>query len=207
MGIDYRELFASCGEGVVIEADVYIEQPERFRVGDNVRLGRGFYVQDAPTVTLGSNVEIYPGCFVQGTGELTVADTVQLFPHMYVSTGGDTGFTRIGTHSHFAAGCAIYGSGGLTVGAYCNVAAHVVLATIEHDPARADGPMATTVRQGPITLEDDVWLGANATVTPGTTIARGCVVGANAVVTRDTEPYGIYLGVPARRARDRPRPT
>lgn len=203
MSVDYRELFQQCGDGVVIEAEVHIEHPELFRVGDNVRLGRGFYARDAPTVTLGSNVEVYPGCFVQGTGELTVADDVEFFPHTVISTGGDAGFTRIDIRSHFAAGCALYGSGGLTVGAYCNVAAHVVLATIEHDPTRGDGPMAWTVRKAPIVLEDDVWLGANASVPPGTTIARGCVIGAGAVVTHDTEPYGIYVGVPARRIRDR----
>jgi len=35
------------------------------------------------------------------------------------------------------------------------------------------------------------------------TIARGCIVGANAVVNRSTEPFGLYCGVPARRVRDR----
>lgn len=32
----------------------------------------------------------------------------------------------------------------------------------------------------------------------GVTLADGCVIGAGAVVTRDTEPYGVYGGVPAR---------
>lgn len=30
------------------------------------------------------------------------------------------------------------------------------------------------------------------------TIAKGCVVGANAVVTKNTIPFGIYVGVPAK---------
>lgn len=203
MSVDYRQLFEHCGDGVVIEPNVYIEHPERFRVGDNVRIGRGFYAQGTTAVTLGSDVAIYPGCFLQGSGELTIADGVQLFPHTYISSGGEEGSTRIGPHTHFAVGCALYGSGGLTVGAYCNIAAHVVLATIEHDPAPGPDPMAKTVRRAPVVLEDDVWLGANVSVPPGTRIARGCVVGAGAVVTRDTEPHGVYLGVPARRVRDR----
>jgi acetyltransferase-like isoleucine patch superfamily enzyme len=43
------------------------------------------------------------------------------------------------------------------------------------------------------------------TVTANTIIAKGCIIGANAVVTHDTEPNGLYAGVPARRLRDRVR--
>jgi acetyltransferase-like isoleucine patch superfamily enzyme len=65
-------------------------------------------------------------------------------------------------------------------------------------------PMALTgEKRGPITLVEDVWIAANVTITANTTIARGCVIGANSVVTKDTEPMGVYVGVPARRLRDR----
>lgn len=50
----------------------------------------------------------------------------------------------------------------------------------------------------PVVIEDDVWLGANALVMPGVTVRRGAVVGAGAVVTKDVEPYGVAVGVPAR---------
>jgi acetyltransferase-like isoleucine patch superfamily enzyme len=54
-----------------------------------------------------------------------------------------------------------------------------------------------------VVLEDDVWLGAGVVVTPGVTIARGAVVGANAVVTKDVPEYEIWAGVPARRIGER----
>ena len=50
---------------------------------------------------------------------------------------------------------------------------------------------------GEIVIEDDVWIAANCTITPGTRIGHGAVVGAGAVVTRDVEPYAIVGGVPA----------
>lgn len=50
----------------------------------------------------------------------------------------------------------------------------------------------------PITIQDDVWLGAHVTVLPGVTVGRGAVVAAGAVVTRDVEPYTVVAGVPAR---------
>jgi acetyltransferase-like isoleucine patch superfamily enzyme len=61
----------------------------------------------------------------------------------------------------------------------------------------------TGARAAPITLGEDIWLGANVTIVPGVSVADGCVIGAGAVVTKDTQPMGVYMGVPARRVRDR----
>lgn len=204
---DYHRRFKSCGQNVTIAADVFIEHPEVMEVGDNARFMRGVHIEAAPEVCrLGADVTFYPYSYITGSPRrFIVGDTVAFHPHTYISLGhGPEAFLDIGHRSHFAAQCALYGGGGLTVGPFCNVAAHTVLSTVEHDPDTAGRPMCLGVnRKAPITLVEDVWLGANVTVTPGVTIAEGCVVGANAVVTRDTEPRGVYMGVPARRVRDR----
>lgn len=49
-----------------------------------------------------------------------------------------------------------------------------------------------------ITIEDDVWIGANVTLLKNAYISKGCVIGACSVVTKRTEPYGIYVGNPAK---------
>lgn len=54
-----------------------------------------------------------------------------------------------------------------------------------------------------VTIEKDVWIGSNVTILKGVTIAEGCVIGGGAVVTKSTEPYGIYVGVPAKYCRNR----
>ena len=46
-------------------------------------------------------------------------------------------------------------------------------------------------------IEDDCWLGYNVAIMPGVKIGKGSVIGANAVVTKDVEPYSIMAGVPA----------
>lgn len=56
---------------------------------------------------------------------------------------------------------------------------------------------------GDIVIGEDVWLCTNVVVLPGVSIGRGAVVGANSVVTRDCEPYGIYVGSPARKVGER----
>lgn len=204
--MDYRERFKSCGKDVVVEENVYIEHPELIEVGDGVRFDRGLYIQDTPVIRIGSNVRFYPNCFVQGSGRVTIDDHVDFFPGTYISTGDAKSFIEIGHHSHFAPMCVLYGWGGLTIGPYCNIAAHCVFATVGHDPVIREKPMALAPAcSGPITLVEDVWLGANVTITANVTIAKGCIVGANAVLTKSTEPFGLYVGVPARRLRDRKR--
>jgi acetyltransferase-like isoleucine patch superfamily enzyme len=55
----------------------------------------------------------------------------------------------------------------------------------------------------PVAIEDDCWLGINVVVMPGVTIGKGCVIGANAVVTKSLAPYSVAVGVPARVIRRR----
>ena len=54
----------------------------------------------------------------------------------------------------------------------------------------------------PIVIEDEVWLGAGAIISPGVTVGRGAVVAAGAVVTEDVAPATLVGGVPARLIRD-----
>jgi acetyltransferase-like isoleucine patch superfamily enzyme len=49
----------------------------------------------------------------------------------------------------------------------------------------------------PVIIEDDVWIGAKASILPGVTIGRGAVVSAHALVNRNVEPFTIVSGVPA----------
>ncbi len=206
---DLRKRFKSCGTDVSIAPDVTIEHPECIEVGDRVRLMHNVHWIGRPKVCrIGSDVTFYPGAFIQGDAErFIVGDRVTFYPGVYISLGeGPASCVEIGHHSHFAPRAVLYGWGGLRLGAYCNIAAHTVFATVGHDPRMQDRPMALVPGKiGPITLEEDIWVAANCTIAANTRIARGCVIGANSVVTRDTEPYGIYMGAPARRKRDRPR--
>ena len=49
-----------------------------------------------------------------------------------------------------------------------------------------------------VTIGDDVWIGANATILPGVTIGNGAVVAAGAVVTHDVECNTVVAGNPAK---------
>ena len=53
----------------------------------------------------------------------------------------------------------------------------------------------------PPIVEDEVSVGANATILPGVRLGRGCTVGAGAVVVRDVAPGTTVVGNPARPVR------
>lgn len=106
---------------------------------------------------------------------------------------------RIGRCSVIGGGCLLDGRYGLTIQDHVNISSGVVLLTAQHDhSSRVFAGIG-----GAIVVEDYVWLGIRSIVLPGVTIAKGCVVAAGAVVTKNTEPFGIYGGVPARRIGER----
>lgn len=55
----------------------------------------------------------------------------------------------------------------------------------------------------PIIVEDGVWIATRATVMGGVTLGSHSVIGASSLISKSTEPYKVYSGVPAVPVRDR----
>ncbi len=204
----YLKQFKRCGSNVRIHPSAYIEHPECIEVGDNVTIHAGFHLfGKLKSASIGSGVTFYPNCtFNKSCGHLRIDDHVEFYAGNFIEVGAsETSSIEIGHHSHFAPYGVLYGWGGLKIGAYCNIAAHVVMATVGHHDEIVDQPMALTgEKSGPITLGEDIWVAANVTLCANTTIARGCIIAANSVLTQDaTEPMSVYAGVPARFLRPR----
>lgn len=106
---------------------------------------------------------------------------------------------RIGTNFGVNSGTYINGVGGIDIGNYVLIGSNVTISSGEH-PINGHYPEIFTRPTIPkkITIEDDVWIGAGAVIMPGITLSKGTVVGANAVVTKNTVPYSVVAGVPAK---------
>lgn len=63
--------------------------------------------------------------------------------------------------------------------------------------AAGDGRARPPVATRPVVIEDDVWIGPNATILKGVTIGRGAVVEAGALVAHDVPAGARVLGNPA----------
>ncbi len=51
---------------------------------------------------------------------------------------------------------------------------------------------------GPIIIEDEVWIGFGATILSGVKIGKGAIIAAGSIVTKDVPPYAIMGGNPAK---------
>ena len=76
----------------------------------------------------------------------------------------------------------------------------VTISTVTH-PIDATRCRDRIAQAKPVTIGNDVWLGANVLVMPGVTIGDNVVVGAGAVVTHDIPSNSLAMDVPARVAR------
>lgn len=100
---------------------------------------------------------------------------------------------RVGSHSTIGDRAFLDGREGLRIGDNVNIGSAVSIYTREHDP---QSPWFEE-KGGPVCIEDYAWIASHAIVLPGTTVGRGSIVAAGAVVTKDVEEFTIVGGVPA----------
>lgn len=96
------------------------------------------------------------------------------------------------------ANCSIHGHlksrGRIYIGNGVELVEDVYVSTQSHN---VDSPCFESI-YAPVNIKDLAWLGPRSIVLPGVTIGNGSVIGAGAVVTKDTDSWGVFCGVPAR---------
>jgi acetyltransferase-like isoleucine patch superfamily enzyme len=87
----------------------------------------------------------------------------------------------------------------VTIGNHVNLAQGITVTALNHNFPDAEKRIDEQgVSTAPVTIEDDIWIGANATILPGVSIGQHSVVAAGAVVTKDVPPHSLVAGVPAK---------
>ena len=113
--------------------------------------------------------------------------------------GGPDCPVRFGDHVYINRGCTLQGmSAPLVLGNRVTLAIGVIIQT---DSGPNTSPLLQRhypIQAGPITIEDDVWLGNRVTIAPGVRIGCGSVVGAHTYVRKDVPPRVVVAGSPAR---------
>lgn len=84
----------------------------------------------------------------------------------------------------------VCGGGYVTLGEDCLIGPRCTIATPNH-ALDAATRLAGWEHASPVTIGDNVWFGANVTVTPGVTIGSNSIIGAGSVVTRDIPANSI----------------
>lgn len=100
-------------------------------------------------------------------------------------------YTRIGLNNTII--------GPVRIGDHVNLAQNVTVTGLNHNfqdvEKQIDEQGVSTL---PVTIEEDVWIGANTVILPGVSIGRHSVVAAGSVVSRSIPPYSVCAGTPAR---------
>lgn len=103
--------------------------------------------------------------------------------------------TYIGEYNNIRAA-----AGTIMIGNNCLISQHVTIVSSNHGLSRnfliRKQPWCSKVNT--VTIDDDVWIGANSVILPGVHLCTGAVVAAGSVVTKDVPAYGIVCGNPAR---------
>lgn len=100
----------------------------------------------------------------------------------------------LGNQSCIGAKAEIYNLGPVQIGERVTLAQYSYVCNGTHDLCDKRLPLMV----GNTIIGNDVFVGAKAIIMPGINIEEGCVLGAGAVLTKDTEPYGVYVGNPAK---------
>lgn len=185
-------------------------------LGQFVRAG---FLTKSPRSLLGSRVghavRADKGCRIIGsrlTGAVAMAEGV----NVYRATV--SGPVTIGRHSYLSGPRIdiVAHLNSITIGGFCSIARGVQIQEYNHvtsglttaflsrrvDSRRGFSPDEIDSK-GPVSIGNDVWIGANSTVVSGVSIGTGAVIAAGAVVTKDVPPYAVVAGNPARLLRYR----
>jgi acetyltransferase-like isoleucine patch superfamily enzyme len=131
---------------------------------------------------------------------MRIGSGVTFHGNTYVNAANPKGSLSIGDGSHFDQYCVLYAQGGLSIGAKCALAAGVAVytQTNQYKADEATPVVDQPVQYAPVSIGDDVWVGAHAVILPGVSIGDHAVVAAGAVVRNDVGRCEIVAGVPAR---------
>lgn len=121
---------------------------------------------------------------------------------------------HIGKNFFVNCNCTMMDYAPITIGDNVLIAPNVTITTVNHplDPVQRrvfdtkdsfhPGKKGNWEIIAPVTIGDDVWIGAGAIILPGVTVGSGSTIGAGSVVTHDIPPNVLAFGVPCRVVRE-----
>ncbi len=156
--------------------------------GDDVFVSSTVEIRRPHLVRIGSHVAIDTGFYC--TTEASIGDYIHIGPYVTVIGGAEGQFVLRNFN---------------TIGAGSRVLCATDSFLGEGIVGMGPPEFRDMVRHEPVIFEMFASVGTNVVIHPGVTLAEGSVVGSCSLVTKSTEPWTIYFGVPAKPVRLRPR--
>lgn len=154
---------------------------------------------------LGKNVKISDKASIYNCDQIEIGDNSRIDDFCVIS-----GRVVIGRYCHITPMCLVAGGGpGVYMSDFTTLAYGVKVFSQSDDysgETLTNSLIPTEYKKEifkPVHLYRHVIVGTNAVIFPGADIAEGCSIGAAATVLSPTKPWGIYVGNPAKRIKDR----
>ena len=154
---------------------------------------------------IGRNVKISDRAAIYNCDQIEIGDNSRIDDFCVVS-----GAIKIGRFVHIAPFCLVAGGEkGITLEDFSGLAYQVQVFSQSDDYSGRTLTNPTvpasykSEKKAAVSLGRHVIVGAGSIIFPGVTIAEGCSVGAMTLVNKSTQPWGIYVGNPARRVKER----
>lgn len=156
---------------------------------------------------LGANVKISDKASIYDAGSIELGDYARIDDFCIIS-----GRVSIGRYCHITPMCLVAGGvPGITLSDFCTLAYGVKVFSQSDDYSGATMVNSLVSKKykkelfAAVVLERQVIVGAGSVILPGVVIGEGCSIGALTLVNKSTAPWGIYVGSPARRLKERKR--
>lgn len=131
-------------------------------------------------------------------GATVAKDAMIVGPVSIVNARRDFSNLRIGSRTHIGSEVFFDLAERITVEDGATISMRAILIT-HFDAGRSALAERRPRQSGPVTIGNDAYIGAGATILHGVTIGQGAIVGAGAVVAKDVEP-GAVVVVPSPRS-------
>lgn len=151
------------------------------------------------------NPKIDPSCDIRGIERMRFGKNVVIQKDCWLNiafnhpTPGPMIIIEEGTN--IGRRCTLSAAHKIHIGRFVLLAPNVFIADTHHEYQNVDKPImhqGITTYSDQICVGDETWIGINAVIMGNVTIGKHCVIGANAVVTKDIPDYCVAVGNPAK---------
>lgn len=155
--------------------------------------------------SLGENVKISDKASIYNANEIEIGNNSRIDDFCIIS-----GNIKIGSYCHVTPMCLLAGGEkGIELNDFCTLAYGVKIFS-QSDDYSGETMVNSLIskkfkneQKEKVTLERQVIVGAGSMIMPGVTVAEGCSIGAMTLVNKSTKPWSIYLGIPAKKVKNR----
>lgn len=156
---------------------------------------------------VGHNVFISDKTSIYGASRIKIGNNVRIDDFCVLSAG--EGGIEIGNYVHIAVFTLLIGAGKITVSDFAGLSSRVSIYSSNDDYSGRylTNPTVpseyTNVTHADVFLGKHVIIGSGSIVLPGINLHEGVAVGSLSLVTKDCEKFGIYMGSPAKKIKNR----